>query len=128
VRAGTWKRRWASTVDLGDRPGQANALTSWGDLQAGVDLAAQLRVGEVVAGEDGPHYPAEFLQREVDRLLGAALREAAQHLVGLGGPQPQRGRVLDHLVVVASDEIKSMGRFLRIFSSRGHPAWFAPGA
>jgi hypothetical protein len=43
-----------------------------------VDLAAELRVGEVVAGEDGPYGPAEFLQGEVDRVLGtAALGEAA---------------------------------------------------
>src|ERR1035437_1004736 len=83
------------------------------DLQAGVDLAAQLRVGEVVAGEDGPDGPAEFLQGEVDRVLGAAaFREAAQYLVGLGGPQPQRGGVLDHLVVVAGDQVPVDGPFL----------------
>jgi len=45
-------------------------------------------------------------------LGAAALGEAAQHLVGLGGPQPQRGGVLDHLVVVAGDEIPVDGPFL----------------
>ena len=64
-----------------------------------MNLAAELRVGEVVAGEDGPHDPPEFFQSEVDRVLGAAaLRKAAEHLVGLGGPQPERGGVPDHLV------------------------------
>jgi hypothetical protein len=36
------------------------------DLQAAVYLAPELLVGEVVAGEDGPHGPAEFFQGEVD--------------------------------------------------------------
>ena len=40
------------------------------DLQAGVDLAAELLIGEVAAGEDGPHRPAEFFQGGVDRVLG----------------------------------------------------------
>jgi hypothetical protein len=70
-----------------------------------VDLAAELLVGEVVADEDGPDHPAEFLDGLVGGLLGAAAGEAAQHLVGLGGAQPQRGRVLDHLVVVTGDDV-----------------------
>ena len=46
-------------------------------------------------------------------MLGAAaLGEAAQHLVGLGGPQPQRGGVLDHLVVVAGDQVPVDGPLL----------------
>ena len=84
--------------------------------------SAQLRVGEVVAGEDGPHGPAEFLQGEVDRVLGAAaLGEAAQHLVGLGGPQPQRGGVLDHLVVVAGDQVPVDGPLLEDLLQPGPP-------
>src|SRR5258708_11900338 len=65
------------------------------DLQAGVDLAAELRVGEVVAGEDWSHGPAEIFQGEVDGVLGAAtLGEAAQLLVGLGGSLPYPGCVI----------------------------------
>jgi hypothetical protein len=45
-------------------------------------------------------------------LGAAALGEAAEHLVGLGGPQPQRGGVLDQLVVVAGDEFPVDGLFL----------------
>jgi len=38
-------------------------------------------------------------------VLGPAAGEAAQHLVRLGGLQAQRRRVLDHLVVVAGDQV-----------------------
>jgi hypothetical protein len=76
------------------------------DLQAAADLPAKLLVGEVVAGEDGAHGPAERFEGEVDGVLRAvALHEAAQYLVGLGGPEPKRGGVLDHLVGVAGDEV-----------------------
>ena len=34
-----------------------------GSIVGVTDLATQLRVGEVIAGEDGPHCPAEFFQR-----------------------------------------------------------------
>jgi hypothetical protein len=74
------------------------------DLQPAVDLAAQLLIGEV--GEDRPYRAAELFEREVDGVLGAAaLGEAAQHLVGLGGPQPQGGGVLDHVVVVPGYQV-----------------------
>ena len=32
-RPGTWRRRWTSAVDLGDRLGQADALTNLGDVR-----------------------------------------------------------------------------------------------
>jgi hypothetical protein len=74
-------------------------------VQALVDLPAQLLLGEVVADEHCPDHAAEFLDRLVGRVLGTAAGEAAQHLVGLGGLEPQRGRVLDHLVVLAGDQV-----------------------
>ena len=75
------------------------------DLQALVDLAAQLGLGEVVAEEDRPDRPAEFLERRVGGVLGAAAGEPAQDLLGLGGAEPQRGGVLDHLVVLLGDQL-----------------------
>jgi hypothetical protein len=59
----------------------------------------------VVAGEDRAHHAAEFFHGQVDRLFGAALGEAAQDLLGLGGAQPQRGGVLDQLVMVVGDQL-----------------------
>ena len=70
-----------------------------------MDLPAQLGVGEVVADEDGAHRPAELFDRPVGGVLGAAAGEAAQDLLGLGGAQPQRGGVLDHLVVLLGDQV-----------------------
>lgn len=45
------------------------------DLQALVDLAAEVRVGEVVTDERGPHGSAEFFQRLVGRVFRPAARE-----------------------------------------------------
>src|SRR3954449_1277698 len=69
------------------------------DLQTTVDLAAQILAGEVVAGEDGAHRPAELLEGGVRRMLRAAAGESAQDGFGLGGAEPECGGVLDHLVV-----------------------------
>jgi len=74
------------------------------DLQAVMDLAAQLGAGEVVADERGPDGAAELLERLVGGVLGAAAGEAAQDLFGLGGSEPQRGGVLDELVVLLGDQ------------------------
>ncbi len=63
------------------------------DLEAVVDLAPQRGVGEVVADERGADGAAEFLERLVGGVLGAAAGEAPQHLFGLGGPEPQGGGV-----------------------------------
>lgn len=41
----------------------------------------------------------------VGGVFGAAAREAAQDLLGLGGAELQRGGVLDELVVLLSDEV-----------------------
>ena len=42
-------------------------------------------------------------------MLGAAAGEAAQDLLGLGGPEPERGRVLDQLVVLLGDQLPADG-------------------
>ena len=75
------------------------------DLEAAVDLPAQVGAGEVVAGEDGAHGAAEFFEGLVGGVLGAAAGEAPQHLLGLRGAQPQGGGVLDHLVVLLRDQL-----------------------
>src|SRR5579885_1246220 len=90
------------------------------DLEAFVDFAAQGGVGEVVADEGGPHRPAEFLQGSVGGVLGTAPGEAAQYLFGFGGPQTQRGGVLDELVVLAGDE-------LPVDRPGEHPSQAGPG-
>ena len=76
-------------------------------LQPAMDLAAQLGIGEVVAGEDRAHGPAKLFKRGVGGVLGAAAGEPAQHLLGLRRAEPQRGGVADHLVVL-------LGRVLRM--------------
>lgn len=48
---------------------------------------------------------AELLERLVSGVLGAAAAESARDLLRLGGPEPQRGRVLDELVVLLGDEL-----------------------
>ena len=58
-----------------------------------MDLPAQLRRRQVVADEDGAHDAAQLFDGLVGRVLEAAAREAAQHLLGLGGAQAQGGRV-----------------------------------
>jgi len=63
------------------------------DVEAFVDLSAQFLAGQVVTDEDGAHDSAEFLDGLVGGVFGATAGEAAQHLVGLGGAQAQRGRV-----------------------------------
>lgn len=75
-----------------------------------MDLAAQLGVGEVAAGEDGVHRPAEFFQGGVGGVLGAAAGEPAQHLLGLRRAQPERGGVADHLVVLLAISSQRIGR------------------
>lgn len=49
------------------------------DLEAAVDLPAQIGAGEVVAREDGARSAAEFFERGVGGVLGAAAGEAAQN-------------------------------------------------
>lgn len=46
------------------------------DLEPVVDLAAQVRVGEVVTDERRTHRPPEFLGRPVGGVLGPAAGEA----------------------------------------------------
>ena len=74
-------------------------------LRAIVDLPPQRGIGAVVADEEGAEHVAEFLDGLVGGVLGAAAGEAAQDLLGFGGAQPQRGGVLDHLVVLAADQV-----------------------
>ncbi|GED90670.1 hypothetical protein TNCT6_77550 [Streptomyces sp. 6-11-2] len=61
------------------------------DLEAVVDLAAQVGIGEVVADERCTYRAAQFLDRPVRRMFGAATGEAAQDLLSLGGAQAQGG-------------------------------------
>jgi len=75
------------------------------DLEAVVDLASEVGVGEVVADERGADGAAELFERLVGGVLGAAAGEAPQHLLGFGGPEAQRGGVLDELVVLPGDEL-----------------------
>ncbi len=75
------------------------------DLQSAVDLAAKAGAGEVVAGEDGAHGAAEFFERLVGGVFGAAAGEAPQYLLRLRCPETQRGGVLDHLVVLLLDQL-----------------------
>jgi hypothetical protein len=75
------------------------------DLEAAVDLAAQLGVGQVVAGEDRAHGSAKLLEGLVGGVLGAATGEAPQDRLRLSRPEPQRGGVLDHLVVLLGDQL-----------------------
>ena len=52
---------------------------------------------------------AEFLDRLVGGVLGAAAAESGQDLLGFGGAQLQRPGVLDHLVVLLADEVPADG-------------------
>ena len=78
-------------------------------LQPAVDLAPQLGCGEVVAGEDCSYGAAQLLQRLVGRVFRSAAGEPAQDRLGLGGAQPQRCGVLDHLVVLLGDQLPQDG-------------------
>jgi hypothetical protein len=71
------------------------AVPGLDDLQAFVDLAAQRLAGEVLADEDRAGRAAELFEGLIGGVFGAAPREAAQDLLGLGGAELQRGGVLD---------------------------------
>lgn len=75
------------------------------DLQPAVDLAAQTGAGEVVTREERAYGAAEFFEGLVGGVFGAAAGEAPQHLLGLGGAEPERGGVLHHLVVLPLDQL-----------------------
>lgn len=79
------------------------------DLQPAVHLAAQRGIGEMVAGEDRAHGPAELLERLVGGVLGPTAGEPAQDLLGLGSPEPQGGGVADHLVVLLGNQLPADG-------------------
>jgi len=57
------------------------AVPRFHDLQALVDLATQIRAGEVVADKRRAHGAAELLQRLVGGVLGSAASEAPQDLL-----------------------------------------------
>jgi hypothetical protein len=61
------------------------------DLQAFMDLSPQLGVGQIVGDERGPYRAAELFNGLISRVFGSPPGKAAQDLLGLGGPQPQRG-------------------------------------
>jgi hypothetical protein len=62
-----------------------------------------------------------FGERSVNGMMRVGAVEAAQDVFGLGGAEPQRGGVLDHLVVLLGDQfpvdcLGQNGRELRIRS------------
>lgn len=63
-------------------------------------LAAEFFVIEIPAQEDRFHGPAKLLQGLIRWMLQVIAGEPAQDVFRLGGPQPQRSSVLDHLVVL----------------------------
>ena len=119
--AGSWCRRpfatrfgltTGSTVDIsqygaGLQLVPTGAVPVLDNLEAVVDLASEVGVGEVVADERGADGAAELFERLVGGVLGAAAGEAPQHLLGFGGPEAQGGGVLDELVVLPGDELPS---------------------
>ena len=62
-------------------------------------------VAQVPAYEDGPLSPAE-LQHGLVGGVGGVAGEAAQDGLGRGGPDPDGGGELDHLVVVLRAAIR----------------------
>ena len=70
-----------------------------------MDLEPQLGLGEVVSDEDRADSAAELFERLVGGVLRPAAREPAQHLLGFGGAEPQRGGVFDELVVLLGDQL-----------------------
>jgi hypothetical protein len=96
------------------------AVPALDDLQALVDLAAELLRRQVVGDERGAHRLAQLLQGLVRGVLGATPAEAAQHLLGLGHAEAEGGGVLDQLVVVTPMSSQSMQRAVMTGSSCGH--------
>jgi hypothetical protein len=97
-------------------------------LEAFMDLASERLVGEVLAGEDRAGGAAEFFERLVGGVLGAAAGEAAQDLLGFGGAELERGGVLDELVVLRAMRVQSSGRAETIGESSGQSGSFGrPG-
>ena len=75
------------------------------DVESFVDFASEFEAGEVVADEYGAAGFAEFAERPVGRVRDVGAGESAQDLFGISGPEPDRGCVADHLVVLLGDEI-----------------------
>jgi hypothetical protein len=90
---------------LGVVQGGVGAVPVLDDLEALVDLPAELFGGQVVADEGGAHQPAQLFEGLEGGVLGATPGELAQDLLGLGGAQAQGRGVLDELVVVAGDQL-----------------------
>jgi hypothetical protein len=75
------------------------------DVQSFVDLAAQILAVQVTAQKDGLDSLAQFGEGPVSRMLDVVPGEAPQDGFRLGGAEPHRRHVLDHLIVLLADQI-----------------------
>src|SRR5512135_381589 len=75
------------------------------DVQPFLDLPTQFLAVKVAAQEDGLDRLAEFRERLVRRVLHVVPREPPQDRLRLGRAQADRGRVLDHPVVLLADQL-----------------------
>lgn len=81
-----------------ERPGRTPMQGTVELAQAAADIAANRALRDDASGQ--------LLDGQQRRVLGAAgVVEAAQDLLGLGGAQLQRSRVLDHLVGLLGDQV-----------------------
>jgi hypothetical protein len=74
------------------------------DVQPGAGLALQVTVPQPAGQEDGPLGAAGLEHGGVGG-VGDVFGEPAQDRLCAGGPQPDRGRVLDHRVVLRLDDV-----------------------
>jgi len=75
------------------------------DVEALVDLALQAAVAQVAGHEDGALGAADLDHGLVGGVDGVGAGEPAQDGLGGGGAGPDRGGVLDHLVVLLGDDV-----------------------
>lgn len=69
-----------------------------------MDLAAKRQAVQVATDKGGSQRLAQLDQRPIGRMLDVVAREAAQDVLGSRGAESERGRILDHLVVLPGDQ------------------------
>jgi hypothetical protein len=72
--------------------------------------------------------PPDLDHRLVGRVRGVGLHEPAQDGLGGGGADPDRGRILDHLVVLFGDPVPPDGAGHRRFQVRPQVGFAGGGA
>ena len=81
------------------------AVPALDDVQAFVDLTAQLHGVQIAAQEDRLDRFAEFAEGAVDRVLDVGAVEAPQDVFGVRGLEPESRGVLDHGIVLLGDQL-----------------------